>query len=185
MRVRNIDLWDALATAIIRQVIRANQARLMYQRFCRAHGEAVPTPWGTRHLIPTAEVVAKLPTLAFATLGMAFKARALVAAAEAAMACQDSWQHLTPIELVTQLQRIPRVGPWTAGATVADYSGDFSLYPYADLAVRTWARRAAPAIDWPGDEPMFGAYWRRHTGRHLSDLTLLVLAWGGSRAPDS
>ena len=55
--------------------------------------------------------------------------------------------------LVQELQRIPRIGPWTAGAAVADYSNDFTYYPYADLAVRTWAKRAAPSYPWPAGAP--------------------------------
>ncbi len=33
-RWRNPDLWDAVATSIVRQVIRAGQARKLYRAFC-------------------------------------------------------------------------------------------------------------------------------------------------------
>lgn len=178
LRVRNSDLWDAIGTAIIRQVIRAGQARLMYQRFCQAHGEPIPTPHGTTHLFPTPAVVLGLPPQAFTDLGMAFKRGALLAAAQAMVDSGEKWQALDPAALIAQMQTVPRIGPWTAGAAAADWFGDFALYPYADLAVRTWASRAAPAHDWPDDEPTFAAEWRRLAGHHLSNLTLLTLAWG-------
>jgi DNA-3-methyladenine glycosylase II len=180
LRVRNGDLWDAIGTAIIRQVIRAGQARQMYARFCQARGEPVSTPHGTRYLFPTAQTITDLPAQAFTTLGMAFKHRPLLAAADAVLTHGSTWAQLDPPALAEALQAVPRIGPWTAGAAVADYTGDFACYPYADLAVRTWTRRAAPDIDWPQNEPEFAALWHRGTGDHLSALTLLTLAWGGT-----
>ncbi|MEV4642808.1 hypothetical protein AB0J80_36250 [Actinoplanes sp. NPDC049548] len=181
VRVRNGDLWDALGTAIIRQVIRAAQARQMYQRFCRAHGERVDGRHGAGWLFPAPEVVLGLPGAAFAELGMAFKLPALMAAAEAVIRQGREWEQLAPAVLVKALQDVHRIGPWTAGAAVADFTGDFSVYPYSDLAVRTWARRAVPDADWPDDEPEFAALWRHGAGEDLGALTLLTLAWGGTR----
>ncbi len=80
----------------------------------------------------------------------------------------------------SQLQGIPRIGPWTAGAAVADYSNDFTCYPYADLAVRTWAKRAAPSYPWPDSEQELGRLWQRLAGDQFATLTLLTLAWGVS-----
>jgi DNA-3-methyladenine glycosylase II len=144
-RVRNSDLWDAIGTAIIRQVIRAAQARQMYLAFCQAHGATVTTEGTVHRLFPPPEQVVELSPADFAALRMTFKQPALVAAATAFLEHRHTWQQLDPAALVTALQAVPRIGPWTAGAAVADWSGDFSVYPYADLAVRTWARRAAPA----------------------------------------
>ena len=38
-RFRTPDLWEAIATAIIRQVIRAVHARRLYRDICEAHGQ--------------------------------------------------------------------------------------------------------------------------------------------------
>ncbi|WIM95738.1 hypothetical protein ACTOB_007867 [Actinoplanes oblitus] len=178
-RVRNSDLWDAIGTAIIRQVIRAAQARQMYARFCLAHGTTV-APAAVHRLFPSPERVLDLSPADFAELRMTFKQPALAAAATAYLTHRQTWEQLDPPALVTALQAVPRIGPWTAGAAVADWSGDFSVYPYADLAVRTWARRAAPATEWPEDEPSFAMRWRETAGKDLSALTQLVLAWGGT-----
>lgn len=182
LRVRNADLWDAIGTAIIRQVIRAGQARVLYQRFCQGHGESATSPTESGFLFPAPEKVAGLSPDAFAELGMAFKRPALTAAAEAYLAHGPQWRALPAEELVSALQAVPRIGPWTAGAAAADFTGNFAVYPYADLAVRTWARRAAPDVEWPADEAGFGTLWRRLTGARLSDLTLLTLAWGDNHA---
>jgi DNA-3-methyladenine glycosylase II len=178
-RFRNADLWDAIGTAIIRQVIRAGQSRKLYRAFCKAYGERGELPNGGMYaLFPTPEIVLGLSNDQFSSTGMAFKRRPLQAAAEAYLEQGRKWRELTPHALTHELQSVSRVGPWTAHAAVADWSNDWSLYPYADLAVRTWATRAAPSHDWPNDEPAFGRVWRALAGEHLSSLTLLTLAWG-------
>lgn len=182
-RLRTPDLWEALATAIIRQVIRADQARKMFARFCLAHGTQLP---GFPAVFPRPHTVLALHETAFTELGMAFKRRPLIAAAEAYLEFGHKWIGLPPEDLRVEVQAVPRIGPWTAGAAVADITNDFSLYPYGDLAVRTWATRVAPDIDWPTDEATFAAWWRSfaQTSRQLSTLTVLTLALGGSRGQD-
>ncbi|MGL5865875.1 MAG: hypothetical protein ACRCYX_08385 [Dermatophilaceae bacterium] len=178
-RFRNADLWDAIGTSVIRQVIRAGQSKKLYRAFCRAHGEQIDLLDGTSYaLFPTPEVVLSLGDDQFSSIGMAFKRHPLKAAAAAYLDHGAKWQSLAPESLIAELQEVPRIGPWTAHAAVADWSNDWSLYPYSDLAVRTWAKRAAPAHDWPADEPSFGRAWRELAGDHLRSLTLLTLAWG-------
>ncbi|WP_436493198.1 hypothetical protein [Actinokineospora sp. HUAS TT18] len=177
-RLRNPDLWEALATSVIRQVIRASQARKLYRAFCEAYGEQV----GPALLLPTPETVLALTDDEFADLGMKFFRRALRAAAEAYLKHGDEWTALPAERLVTELQTVPRIGPWSAGATVADFTNDFTLYPYSDLAVRTWAARLAPSLNWPDDERDFAKMWRALAGDELSQLTLLTLAWGARHA---
>ncbi|MGH4016231.1 MAG: hypothetical protein ACRDSL_20370 [Pseudonocardiaceae bacterium] len=179
VRFRNADLWDAIGTAIIRQVIRAGQSKKLYRAFCEAYGERVELPnGGTYALFPSPEIVLGLTSEYFTSIGLAFKRRPLLAAAEAYLEHGATWRELSPRSLIDELQIVPRIGPWTARAAVADWSNDWALYPYADLAVRTWATRAAPSYDWPTDEPSFGRIWRVLAGDHLSSLTLLTLAWG-------
>ena len=178
-RLRNMDLWDAIGTAIIRQVIRAGQAKKMYRAFCEEFGERASSSDGRVYaLFPSPDVVLKIAPDEFKSVGMSFKRPAVRAAAEAYLESRDTWLGLEPIELIDALQTVPRIGPWTARAAVADWSNDWSLYPYADLAVRTWANRAAPSYAWPREEPAFEQVWRTLAGDHLSSLTLLTLAWG-------
>ncbi|MQA16509.1 MAG: hypothetical protein GEV09_20930 [Pseudonocardiaceae bacterium] len=178
VRWRNPDLWDALGTSIVRQVSRARQARKLYRTFCQTHGERVMTPLGETWLFPTPESLLAVPDAEFARLGMAFKRRPLRAAAEAYLEFGAKWTELHPASLVDEVQTVPRVGPWTAGATVADLTNDYALYPFGDLAVRTWAKHLAPERPWPATEPEFARVWARLAGSQLSDWTLLTLAWG-------
>ncbi|SER20290.1 hypothetical protein [Actinokineospora terrae] len=177
-RVRNPDLWDALTTSAIRQVIRADQARKLHRGFREAHGLAVDTAAGRVFLMPDPDTVSALSDAEFARVGLKFFRRVLRACADWYRKCADDWAQMTAPELVTALQAVPRIGPWSAGATVADHTGDFTYYPHSDLAVRTWAAHLAPTHAWPDDDRGFAAHWRDITGDHLSDLTLLTLAWG-------
>jgi DNA-3-methyladenine glycosylase II len=179
LRFRNVDLWDAISTAILRQVIRAGQSKKLYRAFSGTYGEQVKLPdGGTYALFPTPETVMNLESEQFSSIGMAFNRRPLMAAAEAYLEHGAKWRELSPHALIDELQIVPRIGPWTAHAAVTDWSNDWTLYPYADLAVRTWAMRAAPSYEWPTDEAAFGRVWRTLAGDHLSALTLLTLAWG-------
>jgi DNA-3-methyladenine glycosylase II len=181
-RLRNPDLWDALANAIIRQVIRAPHARAMYQRFCREHGQPVALGSGDRYLCPDATTVAGMSDSDFAGSGMAFKGSALRNAATAFLNHGEHWSSLSGQQLQVAVQRVPRIGPWTAGAAVADYTNDYSLYPFGDLAVRTWASTLAPQLTLPDTESAFAERWQRLGGHHVADLTALTLAWGTRHA---
>lgn len=201
-RYRNPSLWDALATAITRQVVRASQARKMYRNLCRTFGTPVvshderpsppvmdvmgddaPSSRDLRALIehwtlPSPLEVLELTDADFASVGMAFKRRALRSASVAYLEHHDEWAAVSAVELVGLLQRVSYIGPWTAAAAVADHTNDWSLYAYDDLAVRTWARRAMPEVRWADDELTFARQWRHLSGSQLASATLLTLAWG-------
>ncbi|MFG2051303.1 hypothetical protein ACGFIW_28220 [Micromonospora sp. NPDC048935] len=181
-RLRNLSLWDALATAIVRQVVRAAQARKLYRDFAGRYGPSVAVSGEMDiHSFPSPERVLALSDEAFTESGMAFKRRTLRHAAEAFLAHGAYWQEVTPSVLVKELQVVPGIGPWSAGAAVADWSNDWTVYPYGDLAVRTWAQRANPDYPWPIEEAAFSRVWRRVTGEHLATYTLLTLASGCRR----
>jgi DNA-3-methyladenine glycosylase II len=178
-RFRTPDLWDAIGTAIIRQVIRAGHAKRLYRAFCDAYGERCGgANQETYALFPTPETVLDLSDTQFSAVGLTFKRRALRTAAEAYLKHTMQWRDLPPAVLVRELQQVPRIGAWTAGATVADFSNDFTHYPYADLAIRTWANRAAPSYSWPDDELAFARCWTALAGDQVGSLTLFTLAWG-------
>jgi len=178
-RFRTPDLWEAIATAIIRQVIRAAHAKRLYRDFCATYGQRISYLNGDGYaLFPAAETVLGLGDEQFAGVGLTFKRRPLRAAAETYLKRGAHWRELPPGALARELQQVPRIGAWTAGAAVADFVNDFTHYPYADLAVRTWAKRAAPSYHWPDNEQSFGQLWRALAGDQLASLTLLTLAWG-------
>ncbi|MGW7586049.1 hypothetical protein ACWGKU_34375 [Kitasatospora sp. NPDC054768] len=193
VRVANPWLWDAITTAVLRQVVRADQARRLYRGWCATHGTELPAPDNGPHhsqalrTAPTPETVLTLTDEQFAAVGTTFHRTALRAAAGAYLEHRTHWEQLDATALAAELVGVPQIGPWTAAAAAADFTGDFSVYPHADLAVRTWAARIAPDHPWPAaDKPkkteaLFGAHWHHLAGdepRHLHTLTLSTLTWG-------
>ncbi|MFD0279268.1 hypothetical protein ACFVHB_35975 [Kitasatospora sp. NPDC127111] len=191
-RVANPWLWDAITTAILRQVVRADQARKLYRTWCATYGTPLDGPYRPVHLAPGPAEVLDLADEQFATVGTKFHRTALRAAAAAYLEHADTWRRLAPAALVNALLAVERIGPWTAAAAAADYTGDFAVYPHTDLAVRTWAARIAPDHPWPtADKPkkteaLFGAHWHHLAdhGRHLHTLTLSTLTWGAHARTD-
>ncbi|MFE0772245.1 hypothetical protein [Streptomyces sp. NPDC058861] len=184
VRLANPSLWDAVTTAILRQIVRAEQARALYGRWSQTYGAALHFDGRTRYLVPTPEQVLALSDEEFAAVGAKLHRPKLRSAADAILRHDEDWTHLAPAELATALMTIPGVGPWTAQAAAADYTGDFAVYPHSDLAVRTWAARIAPSQDWPLDDKSgrpFEKYWRHLAGpvpADLHTLTLMTLTWG-------
>jgi DNA-3-methyladenine glycosylase II len=180
-RVRNTDLWDAIGTTILSQIIGAEQARAIYQRFCESSGDPVDTPYGVMYLFPDPERLLRLPSRTFNALKMSFTRALLRTAATAYLKHGDAWSRFGPAALVAALRSVPGIGSWTAGVAAADYTGDFSVYPYTDRTVRAYARRAAPNTMWPAGDAAFRSHWRTLAGDGVSGLTQLVLAWGQAR----
>ncbi|MCX4617881.1 hypothetical protein [Streptomyces mirabilis] len=187
-RLANPWLWDAITTAILRQVVRADQARKLYRAWCSTHGTRVEGPYGALAVAPTAGEVLGLTEEQFAGVGARFHCTALQAAATHYESHHSEWEQLDASDLVVALTGIPRIGPWTAAAAATDFTGDFSIYPHDDLAVRTWAAQIAPEYPWPGKkDKAFGPMW---TGWAAADrtalhtLTLSTLTWGSHARPD-
>ncbi|MFF7183153.1 hypothetical protein [Streptomyces sp. NPDC008121] len=181
VRLTNASLWDAITLAIMRRVIRAQQARKVYRRWCESYGTAITASGYTRHLAPHPDQVLALDKEQFGAVGARFHYPAMQAAAALFPDRQDEWAVLPPAGLAAALITIPGVGPWTAAAAAADFTGDFSVYPHSDLAVRTWAARIAPAYEWPQTEEAFEKHWRNIAGAKPADLhtlTLTTLTWG-------
>ncbi|MFJ3309672.1 hypothetical protein ACIPSA_43050 [Streptomyces sp. NPDC086549] len=181
-RLANPWLWDAITTAILRQVVRAEQARKLYRAWCSTYGTVVDGPFGNLAVAPCPTRVLELADESFAAIGAKFHRTALQAAAEHYERHHPTWQEATGDDLVVALTAIPRIGPWTARAAAADFTGDFSIYPHDDLAVRTWAAQIDPAYPWPDKtDKAFGPLWTGWAGTDrtaLHTLTLATLTWG-------
>jgi hypothetical protein len=179
-RVANPWLWDAITTALLRRVVRAGQARALYRRWCQTHGMSMARGDDKLALPPGPQAVLALPLSAFAETGARFHYQALRAAAAAYGEHSLAWSALPAEELAVALGQVAGIGPWTARAAAADYTGDFSVYPHGDLAVRSWARDADPEHPWPSADAPFAHAWRSlaDTPSQLSTLTQLTLARG-------
>lgn len=163
VRLATPTVWEAVAAAVVRQVIRADQARILYQRLLDARG-AFPAP---------GEVL-RLGESHFRTLGMGFKAKTLVRVAQA-FADDRFSEELSAEALLSELQHTPGVGPWTARVACSDHLNAWDVYPMSDLAVRTWASRLT-TVAWPTGPDEFERRWRSRTAPHTAAATAHLLS---------
>ncbi|MEV0410332.1 hypothetical protein AB0I68_05820 [Streptomyces sp. NPDC050448] len=179
-RLTNPSLWDAITTALLRQVVTATQARKRHHAYYTAYGRTFDTPAGPLPVAPVPALVLQISDDGFAEVGAKFSRKGLRAAARAYLDRGDHWATLDAESLIKELVEVPYIGPWTAAAAAADFTGDHSVYPHADLAVRTWARRAAPGLTLPSAEREFEALWHQWAPARsqLHALTLFTLTWG-------
>ncbi|MFD9467319.1 hypothetical protein [Streptomyces sp. NPDC060027] len=187
-RLTNPWLWDAITTAILRRVVRADQARKLYRKWCASYGTTVQRPCCELAVAPTPEQVLELTDDQFADIGAKLHRGALQAVATHFQRHALQWSHMDADDLVAALVSVPRIGPRTAAAAACGYTGDFAIYPHDDLAVRTWAARIAPSYPWPDKRDKgFGRLWTGWAGTDrtaLHTLTLSTLTWGSHARAD-
>lgn len=141
-RLTTPDLWDSITAAIFHHFGRAKQGAALYRRWCATFGRSHETFAGPLAMPPTAPTVLHLSDQGFDAIRIRLYKPLLRAAARAYVDNADEWQALEPDRLFKALCGVRRLGEWTAAAAVADYTGDFFLYPHTDRAMRTRARRA-------------------------------------------
>lgn len=172
LRVGTPTVWEAAATAVVRQVVHRDQARAAFARLSRSFGTPALVGGQVRHAFPTAETVVALSEEQLRSCGIGFKARTLRTLANW---CLDRREHLAANELHDTLLGVPGIGPWTASVVVCDRFSDFAFYPVDDLAVRARVR-ALWARDWPPVPAKFAVEWRAATAPHTAAITAFVLA---------
>jgi endonuclease III len=113
---------EALLPAILEQKVTGDEARRTLRALVRTHGEDAPGPPGLR-LLPTPDVLARLPYHAFHPLGLERRRADLVRAV-----CRDAVRlerlgeaaagpDATPdarAKAYAELRAVPGIGPWTA-----------------------------------------------------------------------
>jgi DNA-3-methyladenine glycosylase II len=184
VRWRSPDLWEALVPAIIQQHVMYDHARRFYSRFRFAYGPRVHSRrYGDVYLVPDARTVSRLNKAQIDEVGLGMKRSKLLAAAACYIEYGAKWAVMEPADLVADLADTPGLNPWIAGAAVADYTHDWSLYPVNHATFRKYAEALSPPATWPEYGAEFAQAWRLAGGQQIGALTMLTLAWGLSRRP--
>lgn len=178
VRVPTRTVWEAAATAIVRQVIHRDQARIVFSRMCAALGEPVKFDGTDVSVFPDHETIAACSDARLRSTGVGFKARTLKTLAEWYDPAVDK---LGVDEIHAELLSLRGVGPWTASVAVCDLFSDFSRYPIDDLAVRAQVAALWPDRAWADGPGEFAAEWQSATEPHTAVLTAFVLARGAIR----
>ena len=179
-RLTNPSLWDAITTALLRRDAPRERARKAHRAYYAAYGRTLDTFAGPLSLVPSPERVLAVSDEGFAAVGAATAREALRSAAEAYLVHAEQWLYAPPEALVQCLAGVHGIDTAAAAVAVADFTSDYSIYPHGDLALRTWASRAAPALSLPSTDREFEALWCRWAPDPLAlhTLTLFTLTWG-------
>jgi DNA-3-methyladenine glycosylase II len=178
-RLRTPTVWEAAATATIRQVVRREQARVSFDRVCEALGACALLDGHARHAFPTAEMVIDAGESRLRATGVGFKARTLISLAEWSL---DPHEHLDRHGLHEALLRVRGIGPWSASVAVCDVFSDYGFYPVEDLAIRSHAHARWPRR-WPASPQAFAREWRARTAPHTAPITAFLIGDAVLSAP--
>ena len=158
------DPFEMAVRALLGQQVSVRAASTLAGRLVRAFGEPLAEP--DRQLFPLPERLAGESAAALAGIGLPL-ARAESLRSLAA-ACADGtleFQFTPPRELVTRLQELPGIGPWSAEYIAMRARGDPDAFPAGDLGIRkalgglTPARARERARRW--------SPWRSYAVMHL------------------
>ncbi|KIA61124.1 hypothetical protein [Nocardia vulneris] len=188
-RLANPHLWDALATAILAQLVTPQLGEQAYARLCRAYGRRVRTPGGDDGwLFPRPDAVTGLTRDDIPDVLLGVKLPALRLAAHAYLDHGSHWNELLPsgataTELMEAIStRLPQLLPATIARAVADHSNDFTIYPI-DTTLRSRVCRLSTRHSWPVADTDFSTEWQAMTGDQQSAWTVLTLATGTDCMP--
>jgi DNA-3-methyladenine glycosylase II len=179
--IASASLGEAVIKAVIRQVIAASHARKLIQTLVIHAGSRRERDGDTTYGFPSLEVIAHLAPDDLRSWGFGYKAKLLprIALDLLEQRAEEQMHLLSPEKAILLLQQIKGIGRWTAHVAVCDVTGDWSVYPFEDLAVRTWARKLWPERVWPQDERAFLTVWQEVNGPHTGLITCYLLAQAG------
>jgi DNA-3-methyladenine glycosylase II len=168
-RVPTLTVWEALATAVLRQVVRADTAR---QRFAR-----LVSAVGADGAFPGPETVLRCDEREMTALGLRFCWPKLVRLAEWSLQTDAHEQAGTDggRALLEQAADLSGLGPWSLAVAAWDLSCDPLRYPVGDFVVQAGAARLFTDSRWARKPGEFEAQWREHCGPQIGPLTLLAL----------
>ena len=178
VHVASATLGEALIKAILRQVISATQAKKLLHRFILEYGPSAVDETTSSYGFPSLESIAALPPADLVACGFGYKANILPRIARDLLDThlEEKIQHLPSETAIEVLQQLKGVGRWTARVAICNLTGDWSVYPFEDLAVRTWAARLWPGIPWPREEKAFLQSWQETNGPSTGIVTCDLLA---------
>ncbi len=114
---------EALIPAILEQKVTGTEARRAYRGIIARWGETAPGPFGLR-LLPTPEVLARLPYEAFHPIGLERRRADLIRSVALRAARFEEIVDLPLPDAYRRLTALPGLGPWTAAEVALRALGD-------------------------------------------------------------
>ena len=114
---------EALIPAILEQKVTGAEARRAYRGIIARWGETAPGPFGLR-LLPTPEILARLPYEAFHPIGLERRRADLIRSVALRAARFEEIVDLPLPDAYRRLTALPGLGPWTAAEVALRALGD-------------------------------------------------------------
>ncbi len=175
--IRSTTLFEAVIKAVIRQVVSSRQAQKQIHAFSSQFGKQYLLGGIHYQLFPSAPDLSELSTEDIAKCGIGFKGK-IISNIVKEFLCHDLEQRVlsvSPIEGLDILRSVKGIGDWTSRIIICDITGDWSLYPIDDIAVRTWTKKWFPNFSWPQNSKEFKAAWIEYTGSLVGPMTFYTL----------
>lgn len=170
-------LFEAVAKAVIRQVVRADHAKRVLHKFVARFGDQVSGDPSMK-LFPTPVEIMQTHISELREVGLGFKSQIMhhVAAAFLTRPLEEHVIAAANGDAIELLSTIDGIGDWSARIALCDFRGDWSVYPFGDLAIRTWAPRLCPKQTWPSLPHEFEAAWRETYRENAGLMACWLLA---------
>jgi DNA-3-methyladenine glycosylase II len=170
-------LGEALIKAIIRQVISAPHAKKLLHRFITRDGTTLIHDGTIYYGFLGLETISQLSIDELISCGLGYKARIILQTARSIIETNlvEEIKIFSSEAATALLQNLKGVGHWTAQVAMCDLRGDWSLYPFDDLAVRTWASKLWTDYHWPHKEKDFLDVWKNMNGAYTGLITFYLL----------
>lgn len=181
LHIASASLGEAVIKAVIRQVISAPHAKKLIHQFVARYGPTLHYEGSIYSDFPSLEAMAQMSPDDLRACGSGYKAPLIPRIAQDLLNKQVEKQldHCSSEEAIALLQTAKGIGRWTACVAICDLWGDWSVYPFEDLAVRTWAARLWSGVSWPRDERAFLHAWQEMHGAYTGPITFYLLAQAG------
>lgn len=180
VHIASASLGEAVIKAILRQVITASHARKLLNRFIVQFGQRQTHNGTAFYGFPSLYVIANLSVNELTSYGFGFKAKVIPNVARTILEAhlEERVDQVPSDAALTLLLDLKGVGNWSARVALCDLMGDWFLYPFEDLAVKTWATRLWPEGNWPMQASDFCQAWQERNGHYTSIITFYLLSLG-------
>lgn len=144
-------VFESFATAIIEQLVTTAEAQASIRRLWRICGERVE---GTDLVAaPLPAAVRRVPMWKMHAIGIGSRRAATLRDVAGRGEAIERTRQLTPEELVTKVQSIPGVGPWTANAVARRALGWTDAVPVGDFHAPFVISAALGGLEMGRDDP--------------------------------
>jgi len=133
VRMASVDqVYPTLIATILAQKVTGKESQAATMRLARRWGEPAPGPRDDLWLFPAPRALAQTPVAAFHPLGVERRRAQVLIEAATRIGRLEACVTMRGAQAMAHLQKLPGIGPWTAGVVVGEALGDPDAVPVGD-----------------------------------------------------